>query len=91
MALDLNNTIRGVNTQMVIYVYCISHSFAQLICFQTTGVSFTYPRQAVFFVLNCTTDVLINTVFVDHFLVGVRALPYGFLALFDPVSFTSGW
>jgi hypothetical protein len=31
------------------YVYCISHSFVQLICLHPTAIPFTCPRQAVFF------------------------------------------
>ena len=90
VALDLNNTIRGVNTQMVTYIHCISRSFARLISLHFTEVPFTYPWQVVFYI-NCNTgNRCPNTLFVlDHFLVGMRTLPYGFLAAFDPVSPTS--
>jgi hypothetical protein len=59
--------------------------FAKLICLHPTEVPFTYARQVVFFVLGLATGVA-NTLFVDLSLVGVRTLPYGFLAAFDPVG-----
>ena len=69
---------------------CLLHFtfFAQLICLHPTGVPFTYPRQAVFLVKLCNRCV--NTLFVDLSLVGMRTLPYGIIAAFDPVSPTSG-
>ena len=63
--------------------------FAQLICPHPTEVPFTYPRQVVFFVKFCNQLECVNTLFVDLSLVGMRTLPYGFLAAFDPVSPTS--
>ena len=60
--------------------------FHQLICLHPTGVPFTYPRQAVFFVKLYNRYANTSESFVDLFLVGMRTLPYGVLAAFDPVS-----
>ena len=70
---------------------CLLHFtfFAQLICPHPTEFPFTYPRRAVFFVK--LYNRCVNTLFViDLSLIGMRTLPYGIVAAFDPVSPTSG-
>ena len=65
------------------------HILAQLIWFHFTGICFGDPGRAPLCRLNSTTDMLTPSS-LDLCLVGLRTLPYGILAAFDPVSSISG-